>query len=243
MSVWVCTPSARPVEHVREWAKPLRERGYKIALWRDSMDLPYGIVDYIKAGEYPGFACATNELIADVSSVRSCDWFVVLTDDTQPDLNHTADEIAAQCTEHFKGTFGVMQPTGDRWCDTPNHPDPAMRTARIERIAGSPWLGLEWCLRSNQGRGALYPEFKHMFVDEALWNVARKCGVYWQRQDLIHLHQHALRPTAAKPFPTSADVPDFARKWYTAEHWQEAEALFKRLRDEDWAPCMPLEAK
>ena len=58
-------------------------------------------------------------------------------------------------------------------------------------------MGREFCRRINQGRGPLWPEYKHMFVDEELQHVAIKYGILLQRPDLIHLHHHFTRESAA----------------------------------------------
>ena len=46
-------------------------------------------------------------------------------------------------------TFGVMQPTGDRWGERNG-------IATIDRIAGSPWMGREFCRRMYHGSGPMY---------------------------------------------------------------------------------------
>lgn len=261
MSVWVCTPSARPVEEVEPWARTLRRLGYKIALWRDSTDFPYVVADYIRSGtpgRYPGYSVAANALIADVMALDAlAEWFVVLADDTEPDLSHTADEIAAQCDDHFDdhydlcceqgvgfyrtltseqgSTFGVMQPTGDRFAG-----------GQIDRICGSPWIGREFARRINGGRGPFWPEYTHMFVDEELQNVAIRNGVLWQRPDLIHLHRHHQRESDAigSNAVHRADPPPHMRAdrndGYTPEHWQKYEALFKTRRAQGFPGSEPL---
>jgi len=95
---------------------------------------------------------------------------------------------------NYYSTFGVMQPTGDRWGDDayarakwPEAP------AMIDRICGSPWMGREFCLRINQGKGPLCELFWHNWADETLQNVAIKYGCFWQRRDLIHYHNHSRR--------------------------------------------------
>jgi hypothetical protein len=126
-------------------------------------------------------------------------------DDTEPDPNHVPEDIALDCEEHFGGTFGVMQPTGDRWAD-----------GSIDRIAGSAWMGRDWCLTANKGAGPLYPEFQHMHVDEALKGAAEKMRVYWMRRDLVHLHRHFMRVsddlTAKAVF---AEAPTHLVRWNT----------------------------
>ncbi len=212
MSVWVCVPSARPVAEVRAWVERWHERGYKVAIWRDpgaSCDMLY---DFCQQGHYPGYALATNELIKWVlDNDSSCDWVLAGGDDVFPDASHTAEEIAAQCSIHFEtllapfparahagaeklSTFGVVQPTGDRWGD-----DAAARArwpdapAMIDRICGSPWIGREFARRVNGGRGPFWPEYFHNWCDQEVQEVAIKLGVFWQRRDLIHYHNHSRR--------------------------------------------------
>ncbi len=234
---------------LRKW----RERGYKIALFRDDMSFPFGIADYIQADTYPGYARAVNALVAEILRVdESCDFVVTGGDDVLPDPNHSAEEIARECSEYFAmreidkydclsqahreelhrdhGTFGVMQPIGDRFA-----------SGSIDRIAGSPWMGREWCLRANKGRGPLYPEFEHMFVDELLKRSAEKLGVYWMRPDLTHFHRHFMRRDDAIDSPaTRTEVPPHLVKWNTPEHWSEAKGIFQRLEAENFASCDPL---
>ncbi len=247
MSVWLCIPSARPPEQVEPVLAAWRERGYKIALWRDD-DSFLGwarasqAVEFIRCREYPGYATSVNELALQVlEDDPSCDWIVTGGDDTLPDPNHTAEEIAAQCSRHFGGnpeivfdgprsTFGVMQPTGDRFAG-----------GSIDRIAGSPWLGREWCLRANGGRGPFWPEFTHMFGDECLKRTAEKLGVYWARPDLTHFHNHFQRATdAIDSVAISMPVPPHLVKWNTKQHWDEMLAIFRRLEAEDFKSCLPL---
>ena len=236
MSVWLCIPSARPVEQVEPVFAKWRERGYKIALWRDQNDIPDDLKLHNNGEPYPGYAYSVNYLSRLVLSLdSSCDWIVTGGDDTLPDLNHTADEIAASCSLHFMNqgrpeTFGVMQPIGDRFAG-----------GCIDRIAGSPWLGREWCLRANGGRGPFWPEFTHMFGDEALKRTAEKLGVYWARPDLTHLHNHFQRESDAidaKAVPKP--IPPHLTKWNSRAHWDEMQAIFRRLEAEDFKSCLPL---
>ncbi len=243
MSVWLCLPSARPPEQVEPVLAQWRERGYKIALIRDSGSGGIKNFDHCFGfAAYPGYAKSVNTLASYVlEEDPSCDWIVTGGDDTLPDPNHTAEEIAAQCTEHFGGPFanyghrrpqntmGVMQPTGDRFAG-----------GSIDRIAGSPWLGREWCLRANGGRGPFWPEFTHMFGDECLKRTAEKLGVYWARPDLTHFHKHFQRASDALDSPAiPAPVPEHLKKWGTKQHWDEMLAIFRRLESEDFRVCMP----
>lgn len=249
MSVaWYCIPSARPVAEANLVLTKWRERGFKIALWRDDdRDMP--ICDLVLMNrEYPGYARAVNALAKEVlTRDAECQWIVTGGDDVEPDPNHTADEIAWQCSLHFeklympdvggfslRPTFGVMQPTGDRWGEQPElgnlHP---LRTAYIDRVAGSPWLGREWCERANQGKGPLYPDFHHMFVDEFLQASAQKQGVFWQRRDLTHMHNHWQRG-GGKP------CPSFLQRVSGPAHWNKSQALFERLKAKNFVDGDPL---
>lgn len=263
MSVWLTIPSARPPEEAEKCLKLWRERGYKIALWVDEANFGVRKMDRVlrdPAGIYPGYASAVNSLIKDVMYMDpTAEWFVIGGDDVQPDPNKSAEEIAEECVEHFAEllikngtpvpggivlredasvTFGVMQPTGDRWGENPNHPREDTRSAYIDRVAGSAWLGREFCRRVNGGRGPLWsgnPQaerkidrkgYTHMFVDEELRHVAVKLGIYWERPDLTHHHAHAGRV----PNYNVDMIPPHLRKWTVGEegkkHWKESEELF-----------------
>lgn len=250
-SVYYCIPSARPAVEANLVLAKWREMGYKIALWRDDdRDMP--ICDLVLMNrDYPGYARAVNALVKEVlARDAECDWIVTGGDDVEPDPNHTAEEISYECDRTFLvlgqvrisqvalpneiKTWGVMQPTGDRWGERPElgnlHP---LRTAYIDRVAGSPWMGRQWCERANQGKGPLYPDFEHMFVDEFLQASAQKQGVFWQRSDLTHLHHHWQRG-GGKP------CPSFLQRVSGPAHWNEAKALFERLKARNFVDGDPL---
>ncbi len=105
-----------------------------------------------------------------------------------------------------------MQPTGDPWSDT--------KGRIIERIAGSPWIGREFCRRMNGGAGPLWQEYTHCFEDEELQCVAQKLGVFWQRPDLTHKHNHWMRKPNAK-------VPPHLAEATSPQHWAKFKALFE----------------
>jgi hypothetical protein len=225
-----------------------RKMGYKIALWRDGYS-PVLNCDKQFFGNYPGYAQAVNRLVAHVlSEDAECDWCVLGGDDTDPDSNLRADGIAAQLREYFvelesarawvdRGagcidqirapTFGVMQPTGDDWSDHQGR--------IIERIAGSAWVGREWCQRINRGQGPLWPEYSHCFSDEELQCVAIKLGVFLQRPDLTHMHHNWARARA-----DVTDMPDFLREANSAEHWRKYSALFQERKAAGFPGSEPL---
>lgn len=265
MSVWLTIPSKRSPEEAEPVLKQWRERGYKIALWRDDMEFPYGVADYVRAGPYPGYAVACNLLLADLLATEHADieWAVCGGDDVLPDPNHTAEEIALDCSLHFRewqprwnkapsekpGTFGVMQPTGDRWGIDPNTHAFVSRTqgcnscacqvcgrgeiapvhlvgAYIDRVAGSPWIGREFARRMYQGKGPYWPEYTHMGVDEELQAVAIKYGVFWQRPDLTHFHQHWGRPKPGEVIGQAERMPEFLEKANSLGEWKRYKRIF-----------------
>lgn len=239
MSVWLTIPSARPPEEANPVLREWKRQGYGIALWRDEYEPHCEPSDFVIAKEgYPGYSRAINILIRELLHARpDSEWFVIGGDDTLPDPNLSAEEIALQCGAHFAElftnaegatypmtcTFGVMQPTGDRFGG-----------GQIDRICGSAWIGREFAQRVNRGNGPLWPEYTHMFPDEELQCVAQKYGVLWQRPDLVQLHKRFDRESDA------IDAAPVDRPWpahvkhdgYTREHWDKYDALFKKRRAE-----------
>jgi hypothetical protein len=215
-------------------------------LWRDD---GAAVADIVLTGlKYPGYAVAVNTLVKQVmESDAEAEWFVIGGDDVFPDKEHTAEEIARQCFDHFRrlrreidqslGTYGVMQPTGDRWGVNPNHPNPVMRGAYVDRVCGSAWLGREFCRRVNRGNGPLWPEYQHMFVDEELQHVATKLGILWQRPELTQMHQHEARRHRSY---TVADIPAHLKKWGGPEHWKEANEIYFKRRAAGFPGSEPL---
>jgi len=241
VSVWYCIPSKKPAAEAQKCVDLWRSMGYQVALWRDIGDDPVDC-DYIRYGEYPGYAKAVNALALDVLALdAACNWIVTGGDDTEPDPRKHAEVIALECSRHFGkcdildhgdaenlfGTYGVMQPTGDRWGAERGG------SAYIDRIAGSPWLGREWCLRAHKGAGPLHPDFFHMFVDEALLHAAASQGVFWQRRDLTHYHRHWAREKG------HGGVPWYLKTANGQSHWNEAKAIFERIKRGGFAECLP----
>lgn len=120
MSVWLTIPSARAdAGTVPLWHK----RGYKIALWRDTLspgtyyipanynnfynltfpdgDGPFGCTKLL-VGPYPGYAKAVNELVREVLAYDdTATWCIATGDDTEPDLAYSPSEIDSQLQAHF----------------------------------------------------------------------------------------------------------------------------------------------
>ena len=182
MNVWYCIPSGLPEKEASACLGKWVGRGYRVAVFRDTgaASLP---VDLCLHGHYPGYAVAVNALARAVLAFDpSCQWVVIGGDDILPDPDHDPRVIAAECTEHFRGTLGVLQPTGDRFMED------AQGLCGAERVCISPWMGREWCLRAYEGKGPLWPAYKHEFVDEDLHEVASMHGRLWHRRDLTQHH-------------------------------------------------------
>jgi len=230
MSVWVCSPSKRPPEVVNKVLQAWHDMGYSSVVMRDSCDPVVAATVRVVTTKYEGWGASMNFLARQVFAMdKACDWVVAASDDIYPDPNVRAEEIARQCDEHFfqsavvrdaydvHPTFGVMQPTGDL---------KAWPASRIDRICGSPWLGREFCRRMYQGNGPFWPEYRHMFDDEELFEVSKKLGVLWQREDLTHKHEHWGRKSLAQ----RSDIPEFLREANSQENWKRTQTLFNQRK-------------
>jgi hypothetical protein len=113
------------------------------------------------------------------------------------------------------------------------------RGALIDRVAGSPFIGREFARRVLHGNGPFYPQFRHMFGDQALQCVAEKLGVFWQRRDLTHYHDHAQRTEGVHVGPPKP-LPPHMVQWNTRAHWDESKAEFERLQAGGFAEALDL---
>lgn len=261
MSVWFVIPSKRQGAELYTCLEAWHEQGYRIAIARemtDPIDSCAQFVDsYTAVHSYQGWARSTNLVIANVmAEYADAEWFVGGGDDYFPDPRKTADEIAAECNEAFLNlhivnkfpwmadsdprpiskpavshTFGVMQPTGDRWGEKNGE-------ATIDRIAGSPWMGREFCRRMYRGGGPLYNGYFHNFADEELQCVAQKMEVFWQRRDLMQEHRHWARPRG-----DWRDAPAWAHAINNPAQsdWNKSKALFAARKAAGFPGSEPLE--
>jgi len=242
-SAWYCIPSKRPpaeaIPNLARW----RDMGYEVLLQRDPGE---GAVADFRTVErpYAGYAEAVNHLTR-IALDEGAGWIVTGGDDMTPDPNKRAEEIAAECIDHFRfgkgcptsddGTWGVMQPTGDRWLVNGPGTKPGS-----ECVAGSPWMGREWCLRINQGRGPLWPEYFHCGEDEELMEVAIKYGVFWQRPDLTHFHNHWGRPREGERMGLASRMPEFLTRANSREEWQKMKKLLAERKAAGWPGTEPI---
>lgn len=223
MNCWYAIPSIRPAGGTLPiW----RERGYKLAVLRQGDS--FGADVEIATDTYLGWARSINVLSARILREDPQAMFVISGgDDYLPDPTHSPQQIGTECIDHFGGTFGVMQCTADRWGDdsTARARWGEDRGAMIDRIAGSPWLGREWCERAYGGRGPMPEEHFHCWADEELCQVAEKLGVYWRRRDLMQYHAHDLRKNGGNITPQERDA---LPTWAIADKdYREGRALFE----------------
>jgi hypothetical protein len=219
--VWLTIPSKKPAPEAQVVIDRWRARGYRAAIWRDAGDAPVDC-DLLLTGEYPGYARAVNALALEAVK-RGAEWCVVAGDDIDPDPTHDPSQVAFECGRHFGeeqrvyrmeptlhstlgphdgrfpwSTFGVMQPTGDRWGADRNDKN-FCGSAYADRVCGSAWYGAEYVRRMYGGAGPLWPGWFHMYSDEEGQEVAILMGVLWQRRELTQMHNHWGRTTGRMP--------------------------------------------
>jgi hypothetical protein len=213
-NVWFAIPSAKSPADAQPFFDRWRDQGYKLAIFRQDGVDPDVQADMVLTGEYRGWPSMCNFMArAVLARFPETNCIVAGGDDMLPDPNLKAKEIEEQFLEHFHGTMGVMQPTGDRWDEYPNG------LAASDRICGSPWMGREFVQRWNGGKGPFWHEYWHMYADESLREeTIGKC--LWQRRDLTHHHDHWLRMGRPRPY-----YLDLAQ-----QRWDHDEALFRKRK-------------
>jgi hypothetical protein len=182
--VWYLMPSASASNAARS-VPAWRGQGYRVAILQDRARFDIDCDALIRRDQYPGWAASINALWREAVP-DDCPVVVGGGDDMFPDPDRRAHEIAEEFIDHFGGTFGVMQPTGDDF--------EATRT-----ICGSPWLGRDWMRRMYAGRGGLCESYFQQWADDELYWVSKCAGRYWGRADLCQRHEHFLRAGAPAP--------------------------------------------
>jgi len=214
VSVWFVIPSIRPRDEAVQVVSKWMGMGYKVAVQRDPG--AEGIqTDMQSIRPYKGYAEAVNHMVERVlTEDPGAEWLVTGGDDIMPDPDHDPEDIARDCTAHFKGTLGVAQPTGDRFMTD------AHGRCGAERVCISPWLGREWCERAYEGEGPLCEAYHHEFVDQDLHEVALRHGKLWHMPDITQFH--AWYGRMGKP------QPEHLKK--VAARWDESKAVFDGRR-------------
>lgn len=188
-SIWLGMPSAN-IEMAKETFQNWRHFQYKIAvICPDNLEEEYKkIADIVilesENGGYQGWPKSVNIIS---NKLKNVDILIAAGDDMYPDKNFTAFELRREFLQHFNGTFGVMQPYGDKFG--------SMACPECEQICGSAWLGRDFRNTINKGKGPMWEEYFHMYADTELYQVALKHKCLWIREDLIQYHQHRLRGT------------------------------------------------
>lgn len=212
MAVWYCTPSARPKEEAEACFSKWLEFGCKVIIMREGPALELPIVQY-PVSFYSGYPISCNTLIKMARVIdQSAEWFILGGDDYYPDMRLKANEVADECDAHFGGTFGVMQPTGDRYGN-----------GYIDTAAASPWIGKEFCNRAYSGYGPLHAGYHHLYADTELQAVAQLHGVFWQRLDIKQEHKHWSRYGNVKP--------DYADGLYAGSQIDQSLYEFRKEQD------------
>jgi hypothetical protein len=186
-SVWFATPTCRPDQCGQTFAK-WQDQGYRTAAFCDCESPFIKPNDLLLCGShYPGYARCIAILCQHIlARDPDCQWIVIGGDDIDPDPDHDAEEIALQCINHFGGTLGIMQPTGDGFDANAN-------------CLVSPWLGREYIKRGYNGTGPLCGDYYHYWVDRELREVAKQLGILWIRPDLSQYHHHWTREGGCRP--------------------------------------------
>lgn len=245
MSVWYVIPSKRPPEQCEPVFQRWCKMGYNVLVQRDiGESIPTVHIQRL----YLGYAEAVNFLARLVlEGSTDVDWIVTGGDDMLPDPHKSAEEIARECSQYFRAqipgiepplytcTFGVMQPTGDRWLVNGPGTKPGS-----ECVAGSPWMGREFCRRMYGGRGPLCEEYFHCGEDEELQEVATMLGVFWQRPDLTHYHDHWGRPREGEKLGHASRMPAFLARANSAEEWKRMKATLARRKAAGWPGHEPI---
>jgi hypothetical protein len=222
MSCWFAIPSCRPADEARACFDRWRARGYRIAVLRQGEAVEADL--HIHTGSYLGWARSTNILARLICRIDPDMQFCIGGgDDYQPDPDAKPAIVAHECYLHFGGTFGVMQPTGDRLGDSPASRARygEDRGAIIDRIAGSPWMGREWIERAYLGNGPMWDGYHHLYADQELCEVAEMMGRYQRRIDLTQFHDHWGREGDI------SKMPEFLAAINSQRSWSEHQMLYE----------------
>jgi len=178
------------------------DQGYKTAALVDGNDAPNCDV-VVQHSPYCGWAWAVNHL-AEV--LAGFNWLVTGGADIFPDPSRTADQVAAECLDHFGGTFGVMQPVGD--------PYGALET---QTACVSPWLGREW-----RERHPMHEGYYHFWADAELAQVAGAAKRLWWHHGITQRHDHWARTGAPCPGHLAKAQERHAKDWELFERRKAA---------------------
>lgn len=183
---YVVYPSANRQTGI-DCANKWRAKGYKtlVALdvqpdghmheWQDSQS--FDAIDSID--KWDGYYAHIGDLVRRAfligANIVTC-----VGDDMEPPTQG-ADAIAEMYFKRFPDGYGVLQGTGD-----PQGVDDTGRCAAA-RICGSPTFGRAW---AERGFGGFVGGYHSFYGDEALKEVAERCGVLWMEPSICIFHRH-----------------------------------------------------
>jgi len=169
-AVWPTLHQEKSIEMISFW----HEYEYNVAVL---VNPPFTHDDFIEADivivqpEWRGFPAAANILCKEVPG----NIVVVVGDDIHPDKK-SAQEIGERFLKRFPDTFGVIQPTGDKF-------------GSWDKCAVSPWIGRKFI----EQVGPYHEGYFHYFSDQELQEHAMKLGVFEQWDDINQYHDHWQR--------------------------------------------------
>lgn len=183
--IWAVWPSANP-KLADKCAALWNAAGYKTAvLIDDKWDSPLGIEHpsrVIWGGEWKGYPNAMNLLCREVPG----DVVVCISDDILPPKEETKEVIYSKFMERFPDTFGVMQPTGDKF-------------GSIDICCPCPWIGRAFIDEAYGGSGPYNTVYFHYYSDKEIMDVAVLMDAFQARPDLTQYHDHWQRGKKKRP--------------------------------------------
>ena len=180
-AIWPSVNSHLAGTTLRKW----RAAGYRTAILIDrgkiweSETAPDKI---IYGGKWQGFPHAINNLCHQTPG----DVVVCAGDDIYPSQEESPIMIREKFLERFPDSFGVMQPTGDRF-------------GSIDLCCPCPWVGRKFIEEAYKGDGPYWEGYFHYFSDEEIQNVATLLGCFQQRPEISQYHDHWQRENGQRP--------------------------------------------
>jgi hypothetical protein len=183
-------PTANPAlaaECFRAW----RSMGWDTFALVDGNDvLDAAILDVVnfvfRQNDYPGWGESFNIM---ARTLHEYDWLATGGDDVWPDPMRYAETIGNELSAHFNGTFGVCQPSADRWAWNKN--------GTTAPICYAPIIGAEFARRWNGGKGAFWPGYFQWCADAELHGATE--GLLLERPDLMFDHRHVSKDGRPSP--------------------------------------------
>ena len=180
--IWAVWPSANP-DLADKCAELWNAAGYKTAVLIDrGAAVPQVPNRTLLSPTWKGYSHAMNRLCREVSG----DVVVCISDDIHPSKEETPDEIRRKFLERFPDTFGVMQPTGDKF-------------GSIDICCPCPWVGRAFINEAYGGNGPYNIDYFHYYSDKEIMDVAILMGAFQARNDLTQYHDHWQRCKQKRP--------------------------------------------